>query len=343
MGELHEGWRRTVGRLLGPMVSFGLVLGGAWWAGQRWTPARAEVAVDPDARVVVLGSSIALANVDANRLAGALGPPRVTVAQLGERASQPAHWLALMRHAVPAAGARPEVVVLVTPLDVLLRERLRADTDQARLLALLGSPDPLLWSAAVGTDGHARFWGRQQVAARHAIHAALAGWLPRLLGLSEDLSRARESASALPRAVVDKPTWLVDPAQPSPGRAAAQPMDREPMRGTVAGWQLAPLMVAAAADLGATLWVVAPPVRPSERGPRCSRSRETSSVHAALEQLGAVVVDATDAELPPEVFRTRYHLEGDGPAAFTDGLAAALRNEDTGWPDCVPTRGRAGG
>lgn len=317
--------------------ALGLALGVA--VGRVWTPAAAVTDVPEQARVVVVGSSIAMADVTEAGLQRGLDRP---VVHLGERAAQPAHWLAVVRHRVLDAGVRPELVVVVSPLDVLLRERLRSDVDTERLLALLTRPDPALWTRAVGDDGRARFWGRQRVAARRVAWGWLGGWLPGVLGWTDALAQARDQASAIPRDV-DRPRWVVDPAAPRPGQASDRPQDREPARETVETWGLIPQLADDVAAAGATLVVVAPPVRPSERGPPCTRSRHHQAVQAALEARGVWVVDASEAPLDETWFRTRYHLEAPGPDRFTELLVGVLGGADPPWRVCGPIRGRGAG
>ena len=320
-----------------------LCLALAGLVGRTWSADAVQVDIPAATEVVVLGSSIAMASLPAEALAEGLSIPGASVLHLGERASQPAHWLALLRHHVRSAGVRPAAVVVVTPLEVLPRERLRSDADAARLLALLRRPDSELWSLAVGEDGDLRFWARQQASARRTLRVFLGDWLPRLVGWTGELEAARAAASAVPRLADTRPVWLVDPAAPRPGRANDDPTRREPEAVPLSGWQLAPALVEEAHLLGAQLWWVAPPVRPADRGPVCARSRDFLAVQRAAEQLGARVLDASDAPIDERWFRSRYHLEGAGAERFATRVGAVIAGEPPPWPTCGTTPARDAG
>ena len=299
-----------------------------------WTPTEAALVVPKDTTVVVLGSSIALADVDADLLGQELSQP---VLQLGARASQPAHWLAVLKHQVPEEVPLEHVVV-VTPFESLLRERLRADVDVERLLALLSRPDPGVWSAAVGTQGHVRFWARQRAALRRSARSALGSWLPGLLGWSDQLRAIRESDDAFPRALDARPRWVTDPAMPRPGSANLRVEQREPEAVDVEQWRITPLLVEEARRRGATIWFVAPPIRPSERTAPCARNGRFTTIVNALGALGAAVIDASDLPVAEHDFRTRYHLESGGMEALTVALARGMTGEALPGRACGTTR-----
>ncbi|MBO84337.1 MAG: hypothetical protein CL927_03170 [Deltaproteobacteria bacterium] len=301
---------------------------------QGWTPTGSVPVVSAQTEVVVLGSSIALADVVPERLSLETG---WAVASLGERASQPAHWLATLRHRVPEVGALRHIVV-VSPFEVLLRERLRADVDVERLLVLLSRPDPELWSVAVGSDGRSRFWQRQRVGLRRVALAGVGAWLPNLLGWSAALEEIRAKDDPYPRSVAHRPRWVMDPSAPRPGSGNTPLAEREPESVDTSLWRIVPLLVEEAKRRGARLWFVAPPIRPSERSGPCGRNGRFTGVVDALGGLGVGLLDASELPMSESNFRTRYHLESEGAEAFTMHLGAALAGGKLPGPDCGTAR-----
>ena len=290
--------------------------------------------IEEGVEVVILGNSIALANVEADRVKAAMAR-RPGVSQLAERGSQPAHWLALVRHRLFAAGHRPRDVVVVSPLELLVRERLSSSRDTARLLALLTQPDPALWEVAVGTDGMVAFWGRQRELFRFLSLSALTSWLPHTLGLQQELSAARARQSPIPRDPTQRPAWIVDPGAPSRGRAERDPGRREPVSKSTESWHLLPELIDETRRHDAHLWVVVPPLDPRQRRASCSRNALQESIAVDLQARGVTLLDLTDADVPAAWFATRSHLEGDGPAWMSDTLARHLMTRTGGRPGCT--------
>jgi len=321
-----------VGTLLGLGAAAGVVT--VWLQGAAGLVPLPEV--EDGVQVVVLGNSIALADVDPEAVARALGPPSPAVVQLAERGSQPAHWLALARHRLFAQGHRPSQVVVVTPLELLLQERLTAPRDTARLLALLVRPDPALWEVAVGPDGGLAYARRQREAARFLSMSGLTAWLPHLLGLEQPLQAARARMSAIPRDPTARPAWIVDPGAPSPGRADRDTRQREPSAVRASDWRVLPALLDEVRAHDAALWVVVPPLDPSERRGRCARNDQQQSVADALQASGVVLLDLTDADVPADWFVTRHHLDERGRAWMSATLAAALSTHpyNGGRPGC---------
>ncbi len=294
-------------------------------------PREAPFVAASGAPVVVIGSSIALAAVAPESLSARVALP---VDNLAVRGSQVAHQVAIVRHILPR-DTPPEVVVWVTPLDALLRERLRSPVDVARLSVLLATPDPALWEAAVGSSGIVAFGNQRRAGIRQAALGALADWLPRSLGWSDHVDRARASMSSIPRDAGARPTWVVDPGAPRPGAASEAPADREPERVPPEQWSLVPL--AAQALSSTRLLVVAPPVEPRSRGGACSRSALERSVAQQLLALGVQVLDLTELPVEARWFRTRYHVEGQGTLQATHAIADAVLDGPP-FPRCLIPR-----
>jgi len=325
-------------RLLQAIGTAIALLGCALVSTWTWGDAAAElvplVGLRDGVKTVVLGNSIALSNIDADLLAAALERPPSTVSQLAERGSQPAHWLAKARHRVFLEGHRPDQVVVVSPLELLVRERLSSPRDTARLLALLTRPDPPLWDVAVGSDGVLAFAGRQREVVRYVSMSALTEWLPAVLGMTEDLAAARAQQSPIPRDPTARPLWIIDPGAPSAGRAERDPARREPESSTVDEWALLPALAGDVREAGGQLWVVVPPLDPRERRSVCGRNAQQQAVADALDALEVKVLDLTDAPLDSSWFVTRHHLEGDGVAWMSEAVGQALKAQQPGRPGC---------
>ncbi len=228
-------------------------------------------------------------------------------------------------------------VVVVSPLESLLRERLRAEADVERLLVLLSRPEPALGAAAVGADGHRRFWTRQRAGLRRWGRAGLGTWLPAMMGWSALLEAVRAEEDPYPRTTESRPRWVVDPSVPRPGGEVGSVEQREPELVDVERWQIVPELVREARQRGARIWFVAPTVRPSERAPPCARNARFVRVVDALGTLGAEVLDASDVPLPEAEFRTRYHREPAGAARFTAGMADGLSGQPIPGRSCTAT------
>lgn len=134
-----------------------LVVGGALWALSSPDGAsRTASAIDKrlrahDAKVVVLGSSIALRDVDRDLLASALGLAADEVIKVTVPASTGAHWYALLKHHVAQATERGSVVVIADALASLLTTDVDGHDSRMRLADLVPGEDPVL--ARTFSDG----------------------------------------------------------------------------------------------------------------------------------------------------------------------------------------------
>jgi hypothetical protein len=263
----------------------------------------------PDgAALVVLGNSVARSAVDPQALQGALGLP---VGDLILQGSQPAHWLAALRHRVFGAGHRPTVVLLYAPPQSLLGVRLVAEVDQGLLLTLLSGPDPDLVRRALG-------------------ESLQMGPLPLLLRGRERARRrllaAAEGLGAPPVALGPDPLALL-PADPDarfqvlPGApSAGQVADRDPAPQTPDRSWL-PDLLAEVEEGGAQLWVIQPPRRPGE-GPPPARY---DSLWPWLVAQGARVEGLESLDLSAEDFDSAWHLRPEAQARVSAALAARLQ------------------
>jgi len=299
----------------GALLLAALIAGGAgaaaWSAGAPHADAGPALP-SPGARTLVLGSSVSLADLLPDALCAGLQEPGCEGRAV--QGSQPAHWLALLRE----SEARPARVLIAATPRMLARARLRTDEDIALLEAITDEPG-LLRRATVGSPLRRRL-GRGRLRLRDAALGAVAGALPRALGLGGALEAARIGLPAGPN---DPQTQVPRPGAPGgPGRAGG-PADREPEELPLHEGFL-PDLVREVEDRGGALIVVLPPEPDAASG--CG----DPAVADGLRALGARVADARAAPVPAGAFRTRQHLHPAAAAAFSEALGAALRR---GGPD----------
>jgi hypothetical protein len=265
-------------------------------------PEEAAAAVDG----LVLGSSVARAALDPAGLPGRWSA-------LCLQGSQPAHWLALLRHQVFAAGARPAVVLLYAPLHSLLGGPLADPYDQALLIDLLSEPDEALIAAALpqAFDPWERLH-RGRVRARRLLLEGLGHALPALLLPAEAVVAA---SAAAPLPADPDAAFATVPGAPTAGRppAAAPPL-------LAPEESLLPALQAACAAQGAQLQVVAP----ARRRPACAPGPRERSLVDWLAAQGIPLIDLGGEALAPDLFDTDWHPNAAGKAAVTARLAAAL-------------------
>ncbi len=281
----------------------------------------ATVEVGPElegVEVLVLGNSVGAAAVDAQQLQAVTG---LTTVSLAEPGTQPAHWLAVLRHRVRLAGHHPREVVVYAPLHVLPHGTLVDPKEQALLLSLLVEPDRSLLDAALGPARRSRAerLRRGRVAAREGLVAWIGLAPPRLLVGPERVERALAAAPAVPLQVADRPASV-------PGdRRRGTPAHVEPAS-VPYGESFLPALLDETARLGARLWIVAPAVRPSGRPePLCAHPPEVQALLDRLEGDGAHLLDLTWAPLEEEDFRSLQHPLARGRVAVTGWIGEAVR------------------
>lgn len=268
-------------------------------------PEEAAAAVDG----LLLGSSVARAALDPAGLPGRW-------AALCLQGSQPAHWLALLRHQVFAAGARPKVVLLYAPLHSLLGGPLVDPDDQALLIDLLSEPDEALVNAALpeARDPWAQL-GRGRVRARRLLLEGLGHAIPGLL-LSDEALTAATAAAPLP--ADPDAAFATVPGVPTAGRPpAAEPPLLRPEESFL------PALHAAATAKGARLLVVAP----ARRRPACAPGPREKGLMDWLIAQGIPLIDLGGEAIPPDLFDTDWHPNAAGKAAVTARLTAALAGD----------------
>ncbi len=265
------------------------------------------------AHTLVVGNSVARAAVDPARLGAALG---VKVADLAMQGSQPAHWLAALRHRVIGAGHTPRRVLVYAPLHQLTTVALQTDADRALLLTLLTGPDPDLIRRALGATAQPglaqrALRGRDRIR-RRALDAAGATFA-RFAFTSQERTAARAGLGVVP--ADPDARFAVVPGAPSPGQAA-----REPPPQRAPDQSLLPALLDETTGHGSSFVVVVPARSPDHPGdPR----RRHAALLAWLAENGAEVVHLGEPP-PAERFRTPYHPDPQGREQVTDALAEAL-------------------
>ena len=255
---------------------------------------------------LILGNSVARAAIDPAGLPGRW----VSLALQG---SQPAHWVALLRHQVFAGGWRPRRVLIVGPPHVLCFGPLVEERDRALLVDLLTGPDEeLLAAAAPGLDDPLDRLDRGRRRARRGLVAALGHTLPEAL-FADDV--VAEAFAAAPLPSDPDAAFATVPGAPTPGRA---PHVDPPMVAVEAGFL--PMLQADCAAAGSELLLVSGP----RRRPGCATGPREAPVVAWAADHGVGLLDLGGEELDPGLFSTELHPTEAGRAVVTARLAAAL-------------------
>jgi hypothetical protein len=278
------------------------------------------------AQIVLLGNSVGAAALDP----AAFSLPTASLTEVG---TQPAHWLAVLRHRVFRAGHHPTEVVLYAPLHTLTHGPLSDPKGQERLLSLLTGPDPDLLNAAL-VGGRPPTIERL-LRGRLRIRTQLLRWVSvapvRIFSDPATVEQALAAQTPVALQASDRPT--VVPGDQSRGSVAHQepnPVDFE--------HSFLPLLAREAADNGARFWVVVPAVRPSERPTRaCTHSTVDRALLAGLEHTGALVIDLTWAPMADRDFRSLYHPVESGRTQLTAWVDEAISHGPPVIPvGCAP-------
>jgi hypothetical protein len=272
--------------------------------------------------LVVMGSSVTLAGVDAEGLAEGLVPGRAV--SLAHRGGQPAHWLATVRHRMGPERA-PKLILLYVPLHTLDHGELRAKADRRLLVDLLSRSDPDLLERGLGAESLGGRWDRLQLGrerSREGLLDVLGRAPARLLWGEYRVTEATTGQRQTPRDPEDRSA--ATPGVPSAGSPAVV----EPERVSFAESFL-PELVWETQQLGARLVVVVPVLSPeSRRGPACLYNARQEEVVAGLLRAGADIIDLSDVDLPEAHFETRQHLDEEGRAMLEPVIREALASLD---------------
>ena len=266
--------------------------------------ANIEEALDPgELGLVVLGSSVTMAGIDAESLAENLIPGRAV--NLAHRGGQPAHWLATVRHRLDSDTRSPRVILLYVPLHTLAHGELNAEADRLLLVDLLRHSDPDLLERGLGTTAvggvqERLSMGRDRTRQRvlDVIGRTPARWI---WGVD-----AVEMATLAQRQTPRDPAGrgMATPGVPTAGREQVI----EPHRLSFEA-SFMPDLVEETKRLGARLVIVVPATSvENRRGPACQYNEREGAIVQGLLRLGVDVVDVSDAPIPSDAFETRQHL-----------------------------------
>jgi hypothetical protein len=321
-----HGW--SVLSVLSPLLVLGCALG---WMIHHGDPMPSEdnpvvanideALAQGDLGLVVMGSSVTMAGVDAEGLAADIIPGRAL--SLAHRGGQPAHWLATVRHQMSPGSRAPQVILFYVPLHTLDHGELKAKADRRLLVDLLTRADPSLLERGLGADSLGGPWERLQLGrerARAGILASLGRQPVSLLWGDQAVKLATTGQRQTPRDPDERGS--VTPGVPTSGSPAVV----EPDRVSYAESFL-PELIQESHELGARVVFVVPALSAdTRRGPACQyNGREQSLVDSILAE-GADVVDMSDADIPLQNFETRQHLDSEGRMLLEPLLRQALKS-----------------
>ena len=278
-----------------------------------------EILEPGDLGLVVMGSSVTMAGIDAPALAEGVVEGRAI--SLAHRGGQPAHWLATLRHRMNESHRSPKVILLYVPLHTLDHGELRAEADRRLLVDLLTESDPVLLARGLGEDSLGGHWDRMQLGKLRVRSNVLdhLGRTPAAWLWGEQAVRsATLGQRQTPRDPSDRST--VTPGVPTSGGPAVEEPERVPFDSS-----FLPELVAESQSLNARLVVVVPALEPSSRrGPACHYNARESEVVNGLLAAGADVVDVSDAPIDSQYFETRQHLTEEGKDLLQPIIRSAL-------------------
>jgi len=269
-------------------------------------------------RVVVLGNSNANTDLQVRLLADHLGVQPADILVLSIPLSIGAHWYAILEQRVFGGGHRPDLIIVVSRLQLALWTVPLSEAGWVNLEAHLDGPHPLIRRLS-GWRGPS--WWRR-------LRAARARW--------------REALVQAPRDTAIR--WLF-PDGPSLAEAAAalptRPQSLAELRGLGARPELPAVddsYLPPIADLaeahGARLIVARPPIAPHVPDPAADRvpSQVADQVAGWAGSRGVVYADLAALPMLRHHYRNPTHLAVSGARRFTRALIAHLDDRsESGW------------
>lgn len=257
-------------------------------------------------RVWVIGNSNANTDVDRDDLAEGLGMDPRDVIVLSIPNSNTAHWIAMMRR-LETAEARPELILVVSRLQLVLVSTPISETARRSLEALLRPGDEDLRALANPTGQTVAHWMRRREAVRDRVGRELRVALPFALGMSRP-------AGVLRRAMSDDQVDL-DRLGPPPLRPLPSPEESE-----------VSTLGSLAEDLGVRLVVVRPPASPLVNADKADLVPEgyAERTRDLLAEHQASFVDLTDLTMQRHHYKNVDHLDEEGARRLTGAILTLL-------------------
>lgn len=261
-------------------------------------------------RVVVLGNSNAHTDLEARLLAERLGVDPADVLVLSVPLSVGAHWYAMLERRLFDAGVAPELVVVVSRLQLMLWTQPLSEAGWVNLEAHLEPPLDEVTRRTGASDS--RLAARLR-AGRHHARAGLRTALRRQ-ALAWLGPAGGEGARRLDEALDD-------------GLLAPVHLDRAPPTLPSLEQGYLPVLAARVRDHGGRLVLARPPVAPHVDPGAADVVPEATlaAVEAwAASTPGVDWIDLASLEVPQELWKNPTHLGPAGARAFTASLGAQL-------------------
>jgi len=275
--------------------------------GRGETSAEIGARLRTPASTVVLGSSVAQLAIDVEKLPGTVS--------LAFPATQPAHWLAIVRHHVLGKGHRPARLLLYVPLAGFVNGQLVEESERSALVSLLPWSDPPLETLALGAPiGTADRFHRYRRAVRDGLLAAITD-APALFGVAMP-----EQAPTAPNAPGGNRPGHIETPRPMPIEQS-----------------LTSLLLDEATAAGVRVVVVVPVVNPAAVNEHAQDAQTERAVLAWLRTRPVDVIDLSCLPVPPGEFHTSHHLRERGRPQLTAALATRLDALPAGAADAPGT------
>lgn len=276
--------------------------------------------------VIVLGNSIARANVDPARVSAATktdGSPPRAVAKLAIGGTPPPVWFAMARNGVYEAGFDPKVIVVVSTLKTMFFARVTTTDEAQRLREIIGTEDADILRKATGRKW---LWPPLERAAARRVDLRdriVSRWAEVAVGSDVEGRPARERIDAATAAVFDADGAVdldlfqrVIPVLQDPNALAHVERDT-PIEET-----FLPDLAQLARDHEARLVLVRVPVSRSK--PHADSDARLGELIAWANTEGVGYVDLSELDVQERHFRDGEHLNAKGAEIFSKALGQAL-------------------
>ncbi|MFT5682702.1 MAG: hypothetical protein ACI8RZ_003626 [Myxococcota bacterium] len=296
------------------------------WLGQAPEPgALSEAAAEIEAelteaspRVIVLGNSLAHSDIDAPRLAQALGMEAHEVYVLYSPGSRAPWWYAALKNRVYANDHEPELIVVVNTMASLLSTRPHTEWSAQLLRDQMTDYEPVLEEHLYGTQQGSALWERMK-ARRVTVRAGLLDGVrdravSTLHGIPAEpaLERVFDAETSVDMALHSRVIPVVESSE--------DVMDRQ------GEGSLLPELLALAADAGSRVVFVRVPLSSTARGEDILPAADEREAILALNAAGAGYLDLHEADYTDADFIDPRHMSPAGRTRLTDevvdGLAA---------------------
>ncbi len=302
-----------------------LLIGAAWvhWTDSPPIERSPEVAMQDevlargDARVIVVGNSLALTDIRPAELALGLGLRKEDVARLALPGATAAGWYAMVEQRVIGEGYRPDLLVIVGQMASMVQDGSGGDLGRRLIASVVDKPSPLLDARILGRASGPVALAHQGAFEGHEDAVAnLRAWgIGLLFGPTTTDAQAFDVVFGADVGVrVSGNQRMVPGAEATQGARRRADLGLEFLGAT--------LYLARAAGVRTVL--VRAPVSPVVRALDEVEPELEAALYRRVNDAGASWIDLHDLELPGGAFRDDYHLNPAAAMVLSERLAERI-------------------